>query len=513
MILKKFALISLNLLFGLIISLISYVLIQYSNGSITQLNRMPISNWIIFVILIIFIFLLYSFTKTIKLNINEKQTTIIILITSLIIFLIQIFIAYQIYFYTGWDASAVRNAAFYFIEHPDKIAKYFNYYFSYHVNQTSITILLGYIMKFFHQLGIANYYFGTVIFSVLSVNLSGLLLALNLNKLIKNKIVVFIGFGLFTLLCSISPWITIPYSDTLMMIFPSIALYVYLNLKDNYWDILLWTIIFISSFIGSLIKPQSLIMLIAIILYELVIKRKSNIKQELTRIVIIIVVGIITFISTNALQKTLVELGQFKQNPELAFTIPHYLMVGLNLDSYGTYTSEDAELSYGQFTIVDRETKNWEIIQSRVNYLNENGWLNFLVNKAVINFNDGSFAWGMEGDFYQKLFDRNSSIAETLRNYYYHDGAYFDYFLLLKQFVWLSIIILMGMQILIKNKEDEVYLLYIICIGIILFNMIFEARARYLFAFVPYFIMVASYTIDKLSTINFTFELDKTNSK
>ncbi|HET6785736.1 MAG TPA: hypothetical protein VFH18_06910 [Erysipelotrichaceae bacterium] len=511
MILKKFAFISLNLLFGIIIALISYVLIQYSNGSITQLNRMPISNWIIFVILIIVIYLLYNFTRKIKLNINEKQTTLILLIAAFILFLIQIFIAYQIYFYTGWDASAVRNAAFYFIEHPDKIAKYFNYYFSYHVNQTSITILLGYIMKFFHQLGIANYYFGTVVFSVLSVNLSGLFLALNLNKLIKNKIVVFIGFGLFTILCSISPWITIPYSDTLMMLFPSIALFVYLHLKGNYWDILYWTVIFTSVFIGSLIKPQSLIMGIAIVLFEFVIKRKVTIKQEFIRFVIITFVGIITFISTNAIQKTLVELGQFKQNPELAFTIPHYLMVGLNLESYGTYTSEDAEISYGQFTIVDRETKNWEVIQSRVNYLNENGWINFLVNKAVINFNDGSFAWGMEGDFYQKLFDRDSSIAETLRNYYYHDGSYFDYFLLLKQFVWISIIILMCMQILIKDKEDEVYLLYIICIGIILFNMIFEARARYLFAFIPYFIMVASFTLDKLSSINLTFELDKNN--
>jgi len=513
MLLKKFALISLNILFGLIITLITYVLFQYSNGSITQLNRMPISNWLIFIVLLISIFLIYNFTRKIKLNLNDKQTTIILLVSTFVIFLIQIFIAYQIYFYTGWDASAVRNAAFYFIEHPEKIAKYFNLYFSYHANQTSITIMLGYIMKFFHQLGISNYYFGTVVFSVLSVNVSGLLLALNLNKLIKNKIVVFIGFALFTILCSISPWITIPYSDTFMMIFPSIALYIYLNLKDNKWDILLWTILFTSVFIGSLIKPQSLIMGIAIVLYEIVIKRKHSLKQELIRLTTIVLIGLITFISTSALQKSLVELGQFEQNPEFAFTIPHYLMVGLNLDSYGTYTSEDAEISYGQFTIVDREAKNWEIIHSRLNYLNENGWINFLINKAVINFNDGSFAWGMEGDFYQKIFNRDSSITTALRNYYYHDGAYFDYFLLLKQFVWLGIIGLMFIQILIKKKEDEIYLLYIICIGIILFNMIFEARARYLFAFVPYFIMVASCSLDKLSSIDLTFELDKNKSK
>ena len=43
-----------------------------------------------------------------------------------------------------------------------------------------------------------------------------------------------------------------------------------------------------------------------------------------------------------------------------------------------------------------------------------------------------------------------------------------------------------------NRKRDEEVFIQIICIGIILFNMIFEARARYLFAYVPYFVLLAT---------------------
>ena len=45
---------------------------------------------------------------------------------------------------------------------------------------------------------------------------------------------------------------------------------------------------------------------------------------------------------------------------------------------------------------------------------------------------------------------------------------------------------------LFNRKKDEEIFVQIICIGIILFNMIFEARARYLFAYIPYFVLLAT---------------------
>lgn len=490
---KRFMSNGINLIYGCLISFILISLLLYTNESIDLVNHIPFDNWFIFLItlLILIIILMLSKFKKINLQINTNKMTKILILSSLVVFIIQIFFAYQIYFYTGWDASAVRNAAFYFIEHPHKISKYFNLYFSYHTNQTTITVLLGLIMRFFNALGIKNVYFGTILFSILSVNLSTLFVSLSMNKFIENKISVILGFLLCTFLCSFSPWITIPYSDTFMMLFASFAFYLYLNLKGSTIDCFLWFLILFSVFLGSLIKPQTLIMGIAILLYEFAFKRKLNIKQEIIRFLSISLIILCTFFLSAQVQKTFVEMGEFKQNPEFSFTLPHYLMVGLNPDSYGAYVAEDAEISYGQFTIEDRETKNFEIIKERIDYLNQNGWLPFLMNKAVVNFNDGSFAWGREGDFYQEIFEKDNLFANALRSYFYHDGDSFNNFLLSRQILWMIVLSLMVSSIFNRKRDEEVFI-QIICIGIILFNMIFEARARYLFAYVPYFVLLAT---------------------
>jgi hypothetical protein len=496
---KRLIKIGINGIYGLLISLILISLLQYINGSNELVNLIPLHNWFVLVVVSIvlsgLIYLIRS--KNIHLSISSHKMKQILIVSSLIVFIIQIFFAYQIYFYTGWDASAVRNAAFYFIEHPEKIKKYFNFYFSYHTNQTTITVILGLIMRFFHMLGVKNVYFGTIVFSILSVNLSTLFISLSMNKFIENKLNVLLGFLLCTFLCSFSPWIIIPYSDTYMMFFASFAFYLYLSLKDNQYDILKWLLLFSSIFIGSLIKPQTLIMGIAIVLYEFVFKRKDSIKSEVIRILKVGLILLLTFFLSSQLHKTFVQMGQFELDPEYSFTLPHYLMVGLNPESYGAYVAEDAEVSYGQFTVEDREAKNFEIIKERIDYLNQKGWISFLVNKAVVNFNDGSFAWGREGDFYQEIFDKDNLFAKALRSYFYHDGDSFESFLLLRQILWMIVITLMATSIFNRKKDEEVFV-QIICIGIILFNMIFEARARYLFAYVPYFVLLATLSFNDL---------------
>ncbi len=496
---KRLIQMGINGIYGFLISLILISLLQYTNGSNDLVNLIPFENW--FVLLIVSVLmsgLIYLIrSKNINLSITSKKMKQILILSSIIVFIIQIFFAYQIYFYTGWDASAVRNAAFYFIEHPQKIAQYFNYYFSYHTNQTTITVFLGLIMRFFNMLGVTNVYFGTIVFSILSVNLTTLFISLSMNQFIENKLNVILGFLLCTFLCSFSPWITIPYSDTYMMFFASFAFYLYLNLKGKSSDLLVWFIIFSSIFIGSLIKPQTLIMGIAILLYEFTFKRKDTLKQEFIRLISVSLIVILTFFLSSQLQKSLVEMGQFKQDPEYSFTLPHYLMVGLNPDSYGAYVAEDAEVSYGQFTVEDREAKNFEIIKERIEYLNQKGWISFLVNKAVVNFNDGSFAWGREGDFYQEVFEKDNLFANALRSYFYHDGDSFESFLLLRQILWMIVLALMATSLFNRKKDEEIFV-QIICIGIILFNMIFEARARYLFAYVPYFVLLATLSFNDL---------------
>ena len=510
---KRFISNAINFLFGLIITFVLISLLQYKSGTLDLVNNIPIQNWVIFLISFVIIIVFLSFIKRYKtrMQIESNQMVKILVILSIFVLVIQVIMAYQIYFYTGWDASAVRNAAFYFIEHPEKIKDYFGFYFSYHTNQTTITILIGFIMRLFYFLGIKNVYFGSILFSILSVNLSVLLVSLVMNKLIKNKTIVLLGYILCTFSCSFSPWITIPYSDTYMMLFASFAFYQYINLNEKKNSIIQWCLIFSSIFLGSLIKPQTLIMGIAILLYEITYKRKKTIKQEIIRIVYLSLILSMSYFLSIKVQEEVVKIGGFDQNSELAFTLPHYLMVGLNYESFGTYVADDAEISYGEFTVIDREAKNIENIKKRIDYLNQNGWIEFLLNKSVINFNDGSFAWGREGDFYQEIFQKENLLANILRSYFYHKGELFDVFLISRQFIWIIALSLLSCSVFFHKKDIE-YFIQIVIIGIILFNMIFEARARYLFAYVPYLIVLSTLSMNHIVESEFLLLKKKLNN-
>ena len=110
--------------------------------------------------------------------------------------------------------------------------------------------------------------------------------------------------------------------------------------------------------------------------------------------------------------------------------------------------------------------------------------------------NDGTFAWGMEGNFVEKRFEKNDTFSSVLREYFEPDGSFNEGFKLIQQFMWLSILLLSCLFAFQRRHNNDKDLIELIVIGIILFNMIFEARSRYLFSFIPYFIILAGLGLD-----------------
>ena len=492
---KDFLFKSIHWIYTTLICLVFLVVLIDNKSGLQGVNNMIVHNaFLILLLLVIGYFGLKWFENLTVLS--ERRIRRILYIATVVLFLIQIIIAHRIYFYTGWDAGAIRDAAFYFIEHPEQIRKYFNLYFSYHTNQTSITLIIGYIVRFLHQLDISNVYFGAIIFSALSVNLSGLLIHLIMLKRLKNKNIALVMFSIFSVLCLFSPWITIPYSDTYMMIFPVIALFAYMNLKSKVPLFVHWLLIFFVVFVGASIKPQALIIAISLIIFTVIEKIDKPIVKQIQPLLLVALSLFSANLLVNTIHESLLSKLDLKQEAHLKFTIPHYLMVGLNPVSYGIYVADDAQISYGQFTIEDRETRNWEEIRERIQVINQDGWIQFIFKKMTINFNDGTFAWGMEGNFVEKRFEKNDTFSSVLREYFEPDGSFNEGFKLIQQFMWLSILLLSCLFAFQRRHNNDKDLIELIVIGIILFNMIFEARSRYLFSFIPYFIILAGLGLD-----------------
>jgi len=480
----------------LIISILVFFVdrnIQYMSSQVKILDNIV---WFIPIVIITFIFA--RFYRNIKLSINLKA----LIILQIILLIIQIFIAYSIYFYTGWDASTIRNTAFMMVEHPGQIAEAFRLYYSYHVNQTTMAIILGQIMKVFFKMGVINFYFGTVLVSVFIVNLSGLFMTLSIYKITQNKEISFFAWIIFMFLGALSPWVTIPYSDTYSMIFPVFSLFLYLYQPDNNLKYINWFLIAFLSLVGMLVKPQTIIVLIALIIIEVL---KLLVNFSMKRCIYFLSILSLTFIaslSSNYIYKSSLNYVNFGLLEGRSFTYSHYLMTGLNPRTYGVFSDEDAALSYSTATIDEREERNWNVIKERLETMGLKGYLEFSAHKILTNFNDGTFAWGGEGGFYVEIFENKLPLSESLRNFYYHNGKYVGVFFQLTQILWLFIIFLLPFNLLKKNKQDFGYLTILITtIGITLFSHLFEARGRYLYSYLPFFIMAASLSFFEISKL------------
>jgi hypothetical protein len=438
------------------------------------------------------IVLIRRYHKRFQLRWTNRQVLVILLILSFALMMIQFFFVYSYYFYTGWDAMAVRGAAFLFIEHPHRIPQEFWQYFSYHVNQILITIVFGNAFRYFHQLGITNVYLSTLILNVLSVNLSGLLISLSMMKLTQSKTLGLTTWLFFFLLFQMSPWVSIPYTDTFGMFLGSIVFSIYVYNLDKRNPIF-WYLIGFVSMIGYYIKPQVLIVTIAVVLFEILRYLSTTVKL---RWYYVIISGALLYASFHHAIDYNVRLSytyDFGVIYGRAFTYTHYIMTGLNPERYGIFLDSDAAISYQFGTIEEREAANWAVIRKRLEDYGVLGYIDFFTRKLLINFNDGTFAWFGEGGFVVEAFNDKTLLSPLLKEIYYEEGSLYRYFQTLSQFIWLLTLFLMTFIIKdLKKLRLEYTLLFLILIGSFLFIQIFEARARYLIVSLPYFAALAS---------------------
>ena len=177
----------------------------------------------------------------------------------------------------------------------------------------------------------------------------------------------------------------------------------------------------------------------------------------------------------------------------------HLVMMGLNDETNGVWHAGDVAFTESFLDDSDarKEAQKAEIIK-RLNDFGISGLLTHGKKKMLTIFNDGSFAWGCEGDFYHEIYPvRNKVAGPFLRDMFYNNGNKYKILSTVQQGVWLFVLFLCALGIFVRKNKGLV-ILSISLVGIILFNMIFEARARYLFVYLPVFIIFATYVLSRI---------------
>lgn len=460
-------------------------------------NHFMFNNTSLLIFGILFLVSLFLSCKNKELFFSNFKSKKYLYLFSFTVFVMQLIVCYNIQFLTGWDVSVLLwNAKLIAEESYNNLS---NEYFSIYPNNIFVVFLFSQIFKFLQLIGIDSFIRGVRLIVVLQSLLSiGTLFLLTrvIWDITKSYVYSLLSVIIYLLLVGFSPWLVITYSDSMGLIFPILILSIYSRINEG--NIFINTfVIGIITFVGFKIKPQVTFITIAIVIVELLyLNIKSISRKNCNKKLKIMSCFISAFIICSFIYSSfIIPATHFKLNKEAAYGATHFLMMGHDYTRGGVWSGRDVKFSGSIPTKKERAKENVRVFKERIKHLGQEGLVKFYLKKTLTNFNDGTFAWGMEGKFYKTIFkDKNNHLSPFLRNVFYHNGNYFVYWKTVMQTIWLVVLffnccLIFGKDLILKNKVLFVAIVSII--GLTIFETLFEARARYLYTYVPVYIMLA----------------------
>ena len=402
---------------------------------------------------------------------------------SVCLLAVQLLLAYEIYFMTGWDAGIVYSVANDVASGIGEVGDF--YYYSQYVNNIAITFVLAVIQEAAMLIGLGSRsYFVCVAAGCLMVNLACVFTALAIKKMTGSVGLGVLGFGLMSLIAGISPWITVPYTDTFSVVFPPLTFYLFLcaQEKAGYKAVLMYLFTGLIGGMGYLLNPGVGIVLIAVVCVMFI--RILTEKAERIKMICNILGIVAALLLVSGMREGMTAYLGCELNEDLQFSLTHYLMMGLNEENTGGYYSPDYGFSSSFDTRQERIRGNLQVTIERLQDYGVAGYGYFLIQKLLTNYNDGTFSWWMEGGFFQKdMGHQPTRLQQFLRSLYYKEGPLYPVFAAAAQGLWLAVQTLVSASLFCRKKErgNAETVMWLSLLGMFLFVMLFEARGRYLY--------------------------------
>ncbi len=329
-------------------------------------------------------------------NYNNKEK--IFFPISILFLIFQCYCVWCYYFVTDWDVATIISAAE-AVARKESLEEFYDY-FSIYPNNLFLVWLYSVIIRFFQWINV-NYIMGILVFqSVLSWG-TGILLYDTIKQILGNKLTACLGWIIYILLIGISPWVSIPYSDSIGLIFPITILWLWVKKEKISRNRRLWYEIGIGllTIIGYRIKPQIVIIVIALGIITLLYAIKDI--REVSRFFIGLGIGI--FIGSIATM-TCVHTLNIEIDSEKTFGMSHFLMMGMNYSEgpggNGVWNLEDVDFSKNFATAKERKEENLHIAKKRIREMGVPGMLHLMHRKVLTDYNDGTFCWGGEKEIF-----------------------------------------------------------------------------------------------------------------
>lgn len=484
---REFSIKSINVLFFLTIGLALFICLFLSKRFYVCKRKFDYPNMLNLAIgvsiYIVFILIIYTVNKFNRKNYNTDK---IMLGMTVVLTGAVFYLGIHYCFSAGWDSGVIMKNASYISSGQRELLS--NEYYSWYPNNILLTSIFAILMKISAYLGINTGYYLILIYQCIIYALTGYLVYACVNMLLSRNYGL-TAWCIYVLLVGLSPWVVVPYSDSTALFLVMLNVFCFFKIyKREHLEFFLFAFVMISV-LGYMIKPQVFILTIAVFLVCLT--RISmvwirNWKKLILRIGVMLLAGLTAFGVYGGAEK----YCGFELEEECKLGMFHFMMMGLNEDRDGVWAAEDVTFSQSYLDSDERRNANIEEIKHRIKTLGSKGLAALWINKTLNNYNDGTFAWGVEGGFYGDSLARgNAGVIEFMENLFCA-GKYQHYYEGLVQALWLATLLL-GIFSFWKNRDLRVSALMLAIVGLSLFELIFEARARYLFAYAPVYIILA----------------------
>lgn len=314
-------------------------------------------------------------------------------------------------------------------------------------------------------------------------------------------------------LIGVSPWIGVVYSDTLGMVFPIGIAYAYVRARDAERGptiALWWAAIGALSIVGYQIKPTALFAGLAAIGVSVLWglrPRRGRLRVAALGTAGLLIGGVVGNAGVVRLVESTQLIPQLHAS-EQAFPITHFLMMGAQHQAgpynefYGAFVKADVDAT-ALTPLTQRSANAVRIYRDRVSAMGPVGYLSFLNNKANWVMGDGTFFMYGEGGMSQKPtpFVRSDPTSQAIQRWLGFWGDRFPWTVTGWQSTWFAVLILIGLAAFGRRRDladpgaTQLRVSLLMLLGFLLF---FEARSRYLYLYLPYFLILAAVTATTL---------------
>lgn len=478
-------------------------------------NQLLSSTIAIFVLVLFFLYLRYFNHPA---RIARKTQNTLIAAAFILITIFHISIGYSLQATPlGWDPAVVSAQA---AEVATGIKTTHDSYFLEYQNNIGIFALTTYFYKALLVFGIKSFSLAPIFMNVVAMELAAISIFLVCQKLFGRRLAV-LSVPLSFILITLSFWTTTPYTDTLTLVFPISILYLFLIAYEKRGS--KRTILLLSATIGSLtaigylLKPTVVILPLAImiILIAVLLAKKRSIKDSLVFLAPTIGASTLTFIAIYTTALFVINASgilpfDLYSSGNMARPMQHWLMIGQQTSYrdyprplYGAYTLEDDIRTAGR-TSDEVKKIAYKEISVRLSNMGAIGYAQYINNKIIWHYSDGTFYAYGEGIAYKgKLaYVHNDNYSRMIQSVLDLNGKFYNIATNVIHGIWLTILVLICAGLAYVVRAKSLPLPYYICIlsiaGLTIFVTLFEGRSRYLYNYVPIFIVLALYTISFL---------------